>query len=124
MIEPLMAILLITGPWIFGFDDIDSCTIVSVVVGALMLASGLMTRWRFAVVKLIPLPVHFMTDVVLGIALIVTPFAADVSDRGDATRFMVILGALELIVALATRWDLREEAGVRHGPRYDRPATR
>src|ERR1043166_2181335 len=79
MIEPLIAILLIAGPWIFGFDDIDSCTIVSVVVGALMLASGLMTRWRFGAVKLIPLPVHFMTDVALGIALIVTPFAADVS---------------------------------------------
>jgi uncharacterized membrane protein HdeD (DUF308 family) len=110
MTEPLVAILLIAAPWLFGFDDVESCTIVSVVAGAIMLLSGLSTRWRFSLVKLIPLREHFMTDLLLGIALIVAPFLAGASDRGDATRFLVIVGLLELLIAAATNWDERAEA--------------
>jgi hypothetical protein len=115
--EPFVAAFLIAAPWIFGFDDISSCTTVSVVVGAVMLVAGMSTRWRYSMVKLIPLRTHFMTDLLLGAALIVTPFIAGVSDRGDATRFMVIMGALELLTALGTRWDEREEYRADRRPR-------
>ena len=114
-IEPIVAILLIAGPWLFGYNDIESCTTVSVVVGAVMLASGLMTRWRFSLLKLLSLRTHFAGDLLLGVVLILTPFIAEASDRGDATRFLVILGVLELLTALATNWDGREEVAVRHG---------
>jgi hypothetical protein len=43
--------------------------------------------------------------------LIVAPFVFGDSDRGDATRVLVIMGILELVTALGTRWDLREEVG-------------
>jgi hypothetical protein len=79
------------------------------------------TRWRYSIVKLIPLRTHFMTDLLLGVALIVTPFIAGVSDRGDATRFMVIVGVLELLTALSTRWDEREEFAEDRHPH--RPGT-
>src|SRR5947209_1268041 len=118
LFEPFVAVFLIAAPWLFGFDDIDSCTIVSVVVGIVMLVAGLSTRWRYSVVKLIPLRLHFMTDLVLGIALILTPFIATVSDRGDATRFMVIMGVLELVTAIGTRWDEREEFAEGRQPRH------
>jgi hypothetical protein len=117
-IEPIAAVLLIAGPWLFGFNDVESCTIVSVVVGAAMLLSGMMTRWRFSLVKLIPLRTHFATDLILGVVLIAAPFVAAASDRGDATRFLVILGAIELLTALGTNWDEREEVRAR------RPARR
>jgi SPW repeat len=110
-LEPLVAVLLIAAPWIFGFDDVGSATAVSVAVGALMLISGMSTRWRLSLVKLIPLRTHFRMDLVLGVVLIVAPFVFGDSDRGDATRFLVIMGILELVTALGTRWDLREEVG-------------
>jgi hypothetical protein len=110
-LEPIVAILLIAAPWIFGFDDVGSATAVSVAVGALMLISGMSTRWRLSLVKLIPLRTHFRMDLVLGVVLIVAPFVFGDSDRGDATRFLVIMGILELVTALGTRWDLREEVG-------------
>jgi uncharacterized membrane protein HdeD (DUF308 family) len=119
--EPLVAVFLIAGPWIFGFDDITSCTVVCVIVGIVALISGMCTRWRYSIVKLIPLRMHYATDLLLGIVLIVTPFIADVSDRGDATRFMVIMGAIELVTALSTRWDEREEFREDRHPR--RPGT-
>ena len=111
MFEPLVAIVLIAAPWIFGFDDVSSATAVSIAVGAIMLISGMSTRWRLSLVKLIPLRTHFLTDLALGAVLIVAPFVFGDSDRGDATRFLVIMGILELVTALGTRWDLREEVG-------------
>jgi SPW repeat len=104
-IEPIMGIVLIAAPWIFGFSDVNSAKVISIVVGAIMLLSGSMTRWRLSLVKLIPLRVHFMTDLVLGAFLILSPFIFGFSSNGAATRFTIIYGALELVTALSTRWE-------------------
>jgi SPW repeat len=112
-LEPLVAIVLIAAPWIFGFDDVGSSTATSIAVGVLMLISGMSTRWRLSVVKIIPLRTHFRMDLVLGALLVVAPFVFGDSNRGDATRFLVIMGALELLTALGTNWDAREEVARR-----------
>src|SRR5947207_15396360 len=93
-IEPIVAIVLIAAPWIFGFSDVNSAKVISIIVGAIMLLSGSMTRWRLSLLKLIPLRVHFMTDLVLGAFLIVSPFIFGFSSNGAATRFTIIYGAL------------------------------
>jgi len=108
-IEPIAALLLIAAPWIFGFSDNDTATTLSVIIGVVVLLTGMSTRWRMSLVKLIPLRTHFMMDVGVGLALIVVPFIAGFSDHGGATRFFVIAGVLELGTALMTRWDQREE---------------
>ena len=108
-IEPIAALLLIAAPWIFGFSDNDTATTLSVIIGVVVLVTGMSTRWRMSIVKLIPLRTHFMMDVGVGLALIVVPFIAGFSDHGGATRFFVIAGVLELGTALMTRWDQREE---------------
>jgi len=117
VIEPVAALLLIAAPWIFGFSDNDTATTLSVIVGVVVLVTGMSTRWRMSLVKLIPLRTHFMMDVGVGIALIVLPFVAGFSDHGGATRFFVIVGVLELGTALMTRWDQREEVGTQRRTR-------
>jgi hypothetical protein len=117
MIEPVAAILLIAAPWIFGFSDNDTATTLSVIVGVVVLLTGMSTRWRMSLVKLIPLRTHFMMDVAVAVALIVLPFVAGFSDHGGATRFFVIAGVLELGTALMTRWDEREEVRPERGAR-------
>jgi len=116
-IEPIAAILLIAAPWIFGFSDNDTATTISVIIGVIVLLTGMSTRWRMSLVKLIPLRTHFIMDVGVGIALIVLPFIAGFSDHGGATRFFVIAGVLELGTALMTRWDEREEIRAARSPR-------
>src|SRR3954453_5923772 len=124
-LEPVVAIVLIAAPWIFGFDDVSSATAVSIAVGVLMLISGMSTRWGLSLVKLIPLRTPFRMDPAIGAVLIVAPFVLGDSDRGDATRFLVVMGVLELITALSTRWDLREETAPRSAAAPGgRPATR
>ncbi|MET0557365.1 MAG: SPW repeat protein [Solirubrobacterales bacterium] len=109
-LEPLIAIVIIAAPWIFGFSDVDDAKVVCIVVGLVMLLSGAMTDWRLALVRVIPLRVHFLTDLLLGTVLIVSPFVLGYGDEGGATRFQVIAGALELLTALSTRWDPAEAA--------------
>ena len=116
-IEPIAAILLIAAPWIFGFSENDTATTLSIIVGVIVLVTGMSTRWRMSLVKLIPLRTHFMMDVGVGIALVVLPFIAGFSDHGAATRFFVIAGVLELGTALMTRWDEREEIRPARSPR-------
>jgi hypothetical protein len=116
-IEPIAALLLIAAPWIFGFSENDTATTLSVIVGVVVLVTGMSTRWRMSLVKLIPLRTHFMMDVGVGVALIVLPFIAGFSDEGGATRFFVIAGVLELGTALMTRWDQRDEVAAQRRTR-------
>jgi hypothetical protein len=109
LIEPVAAILLIAAPWIFGFSDVNSATTLSIVIGVAVLLTGMSTRWRWSLVKLIPLRTHFMMDVGIGVLLVAAPWIFGFGDEGGAARFFVIAGVLELGTALMTRWDLREE---------------
>jgi hypothetical protein len=109
MMEPVAAILVIAAPWIFGFSDVDSATTLSVIIGVAILLTGMSTRWRWSLLKLIPLRTHFMMDVGIGILLVAAPWIFGFGDEGGAARFFVIAGVLELGTALMTRWDLREE---------------
>jgi SPW repeat len=107
-IEPLMAIVIIAAPWVFQFSATTSATVVCVAVGVVMLLSGAMTDWRLSLVRLIPLRMHLMTDLLLGAVLVLSPLIFGFSDEGGPTRFTVIVGVLELLTALMTRWDRLE----------------
>jgi len=108
MLEPLMAVVIIAAPWIFGFSDTDSATVICVLVGLVMLLVGSMTDWRLSLVRLIPLRMHLTADLTLAAVLILSPLIFGFADEGGPTRFMVLAGVLELMTALMTRWDRTE----------------
>jgi len=107
-LEPLMAVVIIAAPWIFGFSDTDSATVICVLVGVTMLLVGSMTEWRMSLMRLIPLRMHMAGDLVLAAILLLSPLVFGFADEGGPTRFMVIAGALEALTALMTRWDRSE----------------
>jgi hypothetical protein len=107
-LEPLMAVVIIAAPWIFGFSDTDSATLICVLVGVTMLLVGSMTDWRMSLMRLIPLRMHMAGDLVLAAILLLSPLVFGFADEGGPTRFMVIVGALEALTALMTRWDRSE----------------
>jgi hypothetical protein len=115
-LEPFIALLIIAAPWLFGFSAVDEAKVVCIAVGVIILIAGSITDWRLSLARVIPLRVHMATDLLLGAVLILAPFVLGFSERGDATRFTVIAGALEILTALATRWDpleAEEPAGER-----------
>jgi hypothetical protein len=123
MLEPLMAALLIASPWIFGFSSVDEATAIAIIAGVAMLLVGQTTRWRYSLAKVIPLRTHMMADIGLGAVLILSPFVFGFSDDGGATRFMVIVGILEVMTALATRWDPEYEVGRGTGHGHPTPTA-
>jgi hypothetical protein len=107
-IEPLIGIILIAAPWIFGFSHTNDAKVLCIVLGVLVILTGAMTDWRVSLARIIPLRVHLMTDLTVALVLIVAPFVLGYSDNGAATRFSIIAGVLEALAALATRWDPAE----------------
>jgi SPW repeat len=107
-LEPLIAIVVIAAPWIFGFSETDSATVICVLVGLTMLIVGSLTDWRISLARVIPLRMHLIGDLTLAMVLLLSPLIFGFADEGGATRFMVIAGALEALTALMTRWDRTE----------------
>jgi hypothetical protein len=107
-LEPLIAVVIIAAPWIFGFSETDSATVICVLVGVAMLSIGSMTDWRMSLMRLIPLRMHLAGDLLLGAVLLLSPLIFGFADEGGPTRFMVVAGLLELMTALMTRWDRTE----------------
>lgn len=103
-VEPLVAIVFIVAPWIFGFADVGEAKTISIVIGLVMLATGMLTRWRMALLKVIPLGIHRAIDLVLGATAIASPYILGFSDIGSAARFLLIVGIIELDFTVLTRW--------------------
>jgi hypothetical protein len=122
-LEPLMAVVIIAAPWIFGFSETDSATVICVFVGVTMLLAGSMTDWRLSLMRVIPLRIHMIGDLALGVVLLLSPLVFGFADEGGPTRFMVIVGALEVLTALMTRWD-RTEAEPTYTREHGTPAAR
>jgi SPW repeat len=99
-IDFLIGVLLIAAPWIFGFSDVRDAEAVSVIVGAVMLASGLMTNYELGALRVIPMHVHVGMDAVLGVVLAASPWIFGFADRGtNAWLPLLVIGLGELAVA-------------------------
>jgi uncharacterized membrane protein HdeD (DUF308 family) len=123
MVEPIIGLLFILAPFIFSFDD-SSAKTLSIVIGVVILLSGMSTRWRLSLVKLIPLRVHFMTDVLIGIVCIVAPFVLGFSDETEALVFFLVLGVGELGAAFMTAWEPGDyKAGAKPRPSRSEPLS-
>lgn len=116
-LEPIIGIVLIASPWIFGFSNVDDAKTLAIVLGVAVLLAGMMTRWRVSLVKLIPIRTHFMMDVGVAILMIAAPWIFGFSDSSAAARFFVIAGVLELGAAMMTDWDESEEIAPGRAPR-------
>jgi SPW repeat len=122
-IEPFAGILFIAAPWIFGFSDVSDAKTISIVLGIAVLLTGMLTRWRMAIAKVIPLSVHRMMDLLVAVVAIVAPFVFGFSDIASATRFLIIMGVAELGIAMLTRWDPADDFATAHdrSPRHASP---
>src|SRR3954452_7984611 len=123
MVEPIIGVLFILAPFIFGFDD-SSAKTLSIIIGVVILLSGMSTQWRLSLVKLIPLRVHFMTDVLIGIVCLAAPFVFGFQDETAPLVFFLVMGVGELGAAFMTAWDPGDyKAGARPRPGRSEPLS-
>ena len=101
----LVGIVLIISPWVFSFsDETTAGTWIAVLAGIAMIGMSAMTDYEGGLLtRAIPMRMHLMTDMVLGIFLAITPWLFGFADQGaNAWLPFVVIGLGEIAAAAIT----------------------
>lgn len=103
----IVGVLLILAPYIFGFADNAAATIVPIVVGLFIIVNELITTSPVSPIKLVPMKVHLVIDVITGIALALSPWIFQFMDSEDPIQWVphVVVGLMVAGYALLTSTD-------------------
>ena len=81
-----------------------------VVVGAVVLAVSMLTKYPLGVVKVLPFTVHSAGDYLAAALLVLSPFALNFhSSDGGLTAFYIVAGIAVLAVSLVTNYQYSPE---------------
>lgn len=100
MMDYAMALLLAAGPYLFGFGGDDTESLVMYACAALLFIYSLATDYELGVVKVIPMRVHLILDILSGLFLASSPWLFGFADRVFLPHF--ILGVIEVLAGLLT----------------------
>jgi hypothetical protein len=74
-IDYIFGALLIASPWLFGFGNSTNWGMaIPVVLGTTVIVYSIFTCYEWGALHLIPMPAHLTIDLLLGIALAVSPW--------------------------------------------------
>jgi hypothetical protein len=100
----IVGLALVAAPWLFGFADTNAPKIVAMAVGVFILLSELTNTSPVSLVKLVPMRVHIILDVITGLFLLVSPWLFGFADlSANAWVPHVVVGLLVAGYALMTR---------------------
>lgn len=109
----IVGLALLVAPWLFGFADEGGAAVtVPIIVGIVILLSELTTTSPLSLIKLVPMRIHIMMDVVTGLVLLASPWLFGFSDlEANAWVPHVVVGLLVAGYAVMTDTD-DEDASV------------
>ncbi len=103
VLDYLVGLLLIAGPFLLGFTD-DTATATAVGLGVLLLVIAGASDLPTGFVRSIPRALHAILDYVVAIALLASPFLLGFTGDSTATPFLIAVGVLQLMQTIATRY--------------------
>ena len=80
MLDYLVGLLLIIGPFLMGFDTSGPAQWVPTLLGLSIIVYSLLTRYEMGAVGLIPFNVHLGLDAAGGVLLLVSPWLFGFAD--------------------------------------------
>ncbi len=106
VLDYVMGLALFFAPEIFQFNDEIGGAAVAIprMLGVAMILYSLITHYEWGIAKVLSMSTHLRLDMISGILLILSPFLFGFIDA-DTNAWLphIIVGALEIIVALSTR---------------------
>lgn len=81
ILDYVAGIFLIAAPYIFGFQDLRPAFQIFEFTGFILIAYSLLTRYPYSLAKLIPLGLHMIFDLAIGVVLISSPFIGGYFDN-------------------------------------------
>jgi hypothetical protein len=114
-----MSIVKLVPAWLHGVGDYgagialvlvalivggtDAAVLTGVVLGGVLLAVSLVTRYPLGAVKAVPFPVHSAGDYLGALLLILAPFVLDFADSDPGLSvFYIVVGAVVILLSLVT----------------------
>jgi hypothetical protein len=100
-IDYVIAAVLILFHWIFGYELDEASSWIPLILGVTFLTYSILTRFRDEHFGMIPLRIHLMLDMLVGVTLILVPWIL-----GDTDRLPYLqsgLGVLILLIAFMTK---------------------
>jgi hypothetical protein len=110
-----LGVFLIAAPWIFGFaGESAAAKWISIIVGVAILAMSSMTDYELGLMRVVPMSLHNLTDVVVGIFFAVSPWLFGFADEGaNAWLPFVVVGIAAIGAGAMTENAPRERTRAR-----------
>jgi len=107
----VVGLALLAAPWLFAFADEGGAAVtVPLAIGAFILLSELTTTSTASPIKLIPMRIHIILDVVTGVVLAASPWLFGFNDEPlNAWLPHLAVGILVVGYALMTKTNDRED---------------
>ena len=105
ILDYVMGAVLLACPNLFGLNEIPAARSVFLNLGFGLIAYSLLTQYRLAIIKLIPLRAHMTLDVLLGVSLALAPwvFGYRLSLTGFQFGLHWFLGACMALLVMSSR---------------------
>jgi threonine/homoserine efflux transporter RhtA len=100
LFDYLVAIVLITAPWVLGFDLSAAETWVPVLVGVGIALYSLFTDYEWFVSRHLPMSTHLALDFAGGLLLALSPWLFGFADRVRWPH--VVLGLIAIVASVTT----------------------
>lgn len=105
ILDYLLAILFIAVPWLFGFYGGGVSTNVFVCFGVAIVIYSLFTHYETGIIRIIPVRIHLMIDILGGLILATSPWVLGFADHVFLPH--LILGLLSIGAGLTTEKEPR-----------------
>jgi hypothetical protein len=93
----------------------DEAVAAGVVIGVVVLAVSMLTKYPLGVAKVLPFQVHSAGDYLAAALLILSPFALGFSDTdGGISAFYIVMGVAVLAVSLVTNYQYSPKRELAH----------
>lgn len=101
----VVGVLLILSPMLFNFTDNQAASMVPIWVGIFILINELITTSPLSPLKLVPMRIHILLDVITGLFLLLSPWLFNFVTQNDQAQWVphVVVGLLIMGYALLTR---------------------
>jgi hypothetical protein len=122
VLDYIVAAVLVIAPWLFRFSEVVAARNVFLFIGIGLAAYSLLTKYYYALLRVIPLGVHMTMDAIAGVFLILAPALfgyRDLITQGQYAAHIVLgIGAVGLVALTRPRTEAaktpQERAAIIH----------
>jgi hypothetical protein len=109
ILDYLTGIVLILAPNLLGFADVGGAAVsIPRIVGAGIILLELITAMEYSIIKLVPMRIHLIIDMLAGVFLLLSPFLFGFNDERPIAWLPHVLVGLMIVAVAALSSDKPE----------------